>query len=176
MVHIWNEDYVKWIDNNISTKELTENQIVFLRNLNNKLVEIEGLLITEVIKLTEIGDSRLVDPNDWIDDYEIECRITFILNENDPDFKEDDDNILIELDGECYKHQDRDTSLLDDGDNYNEYKRLDHPISKEHHCYLFHTLDDHTGLGWSNILRIGLIWLDVNIIYQKFTEFSKVIF
>ncbi len=177
----WKIDYVEWI-NSISTSELSEDQIASLRKLNTKLVEIEKIIKTEVTKLTEIGDSRIEDSNDWVNDYEIVCCITFYLNENDHDYKEDPDlmeghdNTLIEF-SLCSKHQNWDFGIAD-GENHNEFHILsciseDHPLKNEHHCYLFHKLID-TSMNWSNMLRIGFIWLDVNIVYQKFIEISKV--
>ncbi len=47
------------------------------------------------------------------------------------------------------------------------------PVHKEnygYYCYLYHSLYDHTDLGWINMLRIGMIWVDIKVRYQKFFE------
>ena len=36
--------------------------------------------------------------------------------------------------------------------------------------YLYHSLYDHTDLGWINMLRIGMIWVDIKVQYQKFYQ------
>jgi hypothetical protein len=38
--------------------------------------------------------ARVTDPNDPMNDYEIEASIYYILQENDPDFDECEDNFL----------------------------------------------------------------------------------
>jgi hypothetical protein len=169
MSRISEEHYVNRIDEfAIVAEDLSEDEKAFLFNLNNKLIDVEVAIKNEVTKLIKIANSKVSDTKDWVDDYEIKCYITFILDENDPDYKEDDDNILHQLWEHC-PHQDWHWGL-GDNNNHNEFQHWDHPMKNEHHCWLYYSLYDQSDLGWSNILRIGSIWLDVNIEYQKVIE------
>lgn len=166
------EDYVKRLDRfSIGVDEISDSQKVFLDKLNKKLVEVEKHIKQEVKILIKSGESKVSDPNDWIEDYEIECFIYFILREDDPDYDEDDDNVLIQF-LECSKHGHWDWGI-GDGNNHNEFQYAKrHPMNKEYHCWLYHSLYDHTDLGWVNILRIGSIWVVISIDYQKIIEFN----
>ena len=31
----------------------------------------------------------------------------------------------------------------------------------EHHCWLYHSAYDHSGLGWRDLLRVGSVWVDL---------------
>ncbi len=163
------DEYVKYKDRDeIQASDLSKKQRQELMNINKKLIEIEKVISKEFIKLNTDADKRLNDKNDWVEDYEIEAIITFYLKEDDPDYKEDDDNILVELTeyGKGERHKEKDAWGLNDGNNHNDLFE-EHPMLDEHHCWLYHSLYDHTELGWSNMLRIGSIWLDIDIEYQK---------
>jgi hypothetical protein len=36
----------------------------------------------------------------------------------------------------------------------------------EFHCWLYHCLYYHTGLRWDDLLRIGHIWINMQVRYQ----------
>jgi len=157
----------------MKSDELSDAQRVFLKRMNKELFDIEKIIKQDTTNLIKTGYARLSDPDDWVKDYEIESVITFYMREDDPDYDDDDEdaNILAEL-KKWFKHglQDRDI-----GKNKNHNKFLhnkDHPMNKEHHCYLYHQLYYNTELRWSDILRIGNIWLDINIEYQKWIALS----
>jgi hypothetical protein len=58
-----------------------------------------------------------------------------------------------------------------DGKNHNEYQHWDHhPMKDEHHCWLYHSLYDHAPLEWINMLRIGSIKINIEVVYQKIIE------
>lgn len=152
----------------MKSDELSDAQREFLRRMNKELFDIEKIIKQDTTNLIKTGYARLSDPDDWVKDYEIESVITFYMREDDPDYDDDDEdaNILVKLE-EWFKHglQDRDI-----GKNKNHnifFHNDDHPMNKEHHCYLYHQLYYNTELRWSDILRIGNIWLDINIVYQK---------
>jgi len=45
-----------------------------------------------------------------------------------------------------------------------------HPMKGEFHCWLYHCLYDHMNLSWDDILRIGMIWVDIIVFYQHMTK------
>ena len=159
-------DYcAKRVDRDLyEVEDLSQDQRESLIKLNEALIKLEKQIQPELNRLHILGKQRVDNHSDWVEDFEVESHITFILNEADPEFDEDLDNILVQLrkSGEDLDY------LSNEQINYNEFQHWDHPMSNEYHCWLYHCLYDHTDLGWSNILRIGKIWLDVDIEFQAF--------
>lgn len=155
-------DYVSRIDPfSLSAEQLSADQRAFLKSLNDKLGEIEQGIKQEASHLIAAGNQKVADLFDWVEDFEVECFITFYLNENDPDFSDDRDNVLQQL-WEYVTHQDWRHGIAD-GNNHNVFKRLNlvHPMENEHHCWLYHCLYDHTDLGWANVadkIRMPCCW------------------
>ena len=162
--------YVVYKDSHsLKPEDLSEKQRSFLSNLNSRLIAIEKNIKREAQRLIKEGEERIAKPNAWMDDFDIECLITFILREDDPAHRKDDDNVLVEL-CECHREEDWEFGI-GDRYNHNEYKYWEHHSMKdEFHCWLYHCLYDHTKMGWVNILRIGSIWVDINIEYQKIID------
>jgi hypothetical protein len=77
--------------------EMTREQRLFLVNLNNRLSEIEQQLKKEALAIIATMNKKLEDDADWINDYEIECTVEFYLNENDPAYSDDEDNLQAEF-------------------------------------------------------------------------------
>lgn len=163
-------EYVRYEHRNrLKIEDLSPEQRQFLKNLNSKLAEIELGIKKECQVLNTELERKLNDPNDWLEDYEIECNVQFILKETDLDYDEDNDNILVEL-TDYMKHENWSWGM-GDGNNHNDMEGWENcPMSHEHHCSMYHALYDHTGLGWVNMLRIGNIWIDIEVVYQKFYE------
>lgn len=149
-------------------REMTREQRLFLVNLNNRLSEIEKQLKKEALEIIATMNKRLEDQTDWINDYEIECAVEFYLNENDPAYSEDDDNILAEFTEGINLLRYADHSLLASEDNWNDLSLpdLDNPDRNEHHCWFYHQLYDHTEITWEDMLRIGDIWVDIQLTLQ----------
>ena len=80
-----------------------------------------------------------------------------MLGEDDSEYDEEDDNILIEQD-ELLSHIARPGQDQCDPDHNWASPGEDFP--GEHHCWLYHDLYDHTGLDWRDLLRIDMIWVD----------------
>ena len=118
----------------------------------------------------ETGLKERLSHNDpFLSDYEIEVVLDYYLREDDPAYRDDDDNILAKR---CYslKGVASDGDLwFDDGENHNVFEGWDgHPMKDEHHCWLFHDLYDHSyrdssRLPWKDIMRIGTIWVDIQV-------------
>jgi len=144
-----------------------------LHTLQNKIIKEAKTVDAQLIK-------RVQDPEDLLDDYELELDISYWLKEDDKDFVEDEDNILA-----THNEYLKEISLENDkknwcwGDrNHNIFENSDHIMSDEHHCWLYHCLYDHLihpvgsadRLSFDDILRIGLIWFDLKVTYQYFDE------
>ena len=156
------ENYVPYLERDLKAEDLSVPQFKILAQLNSELAVIGRLIESEMTTLISAGEKRIGDPDDWVEDFEVDGRITFILRKEDPAFNEDDDNILVELAACPFVY-------LGDELNHNEFQNWDHAMKDEFHCWLYHCLYDHTDLDWINILRIGSIWIDVKIEYQKYT-------
>ena len=125
---------------------MTREQRLFLVNLNNRLSEIEKQLKKETFEIITSINKRLEDDADWINDYEIECTVEFYLNEDDPAYSDDEDNILAEFTESTSLLRYADHSLLASTENWNDCSipDLDNPDQNEHHGWFYHQLYDHT--------------------------------
>ncbi len=159
-------NYVAYSRNYISEEDLTDEQRQKLLQLNKILMQIEQNLKIEADKLTTVYNRKVEDSQEWIDDYEIDLEISFYLKETDPAFDDDRDNILVVL-YEDLKYQ-KYREKLKTGVNHNLFNnRKNHSMSAEFHCWFYHCLYDHTGLGWQNMLRIGHICIEINCRLQQ---------
>ena len=151
-------------------KALSPDQRHYVQQLNERLAAIEHHVQREATALNSQLQTRVQDPVDWLSDYEIELEVTVWLREDDPAYQEDDDNILAAL-RESLKPVFAPRVLLRDGTNYNAFQQMDgHPMQKEVHCYLYHRLYGHTDLWFDDMLRIGRIWVDIQVWYQHTCE------
>ena len=140
----------------------------YLQRAGHEVTVIERQVKREALALITALEARVHDPADWLSDYELELEVSFWLREDDPAFKEDDDNILVTL--KEYLTLLRTSAYecaLDDGMNHNPFQQRDgHPMQGECHCWLYHCLYDHTDLWFDDMLRIGHIWVNMPVIYQ----------
>jgi hypothetical protein len=154
--------------------EMTREQRLFLVNLNNRLSEIEQQIKKEALEIIDTMNERVEDDADWINDYEIECTVEFYLDENDPAYSDDEDNLQAEFTEGVRLLRYADHSLLASADNWNDcgIPDMDDPNKNEHHCWFYHQLYDHAKLSWENMLRIGDIWVDINLTLQHHLKLS----
>jgi len=150
----------------LPTENLSADQRRFLVDLNRKLVDVEQGINKEYQMIKDQLAKRVADTDDWIDDSEIDCYITFHMREDDPDYDVTGDNVLEEL--QESPPLERGLYGIADGNNHNEYEGWeDHPMRDEHHCWLYHCLYDHAHLSWINMLRIGSVKISMDVQYQK---------
>lgn len=146
----------------------TEAEIQQLLLLNRQLRGIDPFLRSVADDVRPRLESKLADPNDPLYDYEIEARIDFILHENDPEYDDNDDNILTTR-WDSLKHSWRDAEK--DSVDFAE-SILSEELRKEPHCWRFHDLYDHDydvdspRLSFRDCLRVGKVWVDVQIWQQ----------
>jgi hypothetical protein len=152
---------------------MTREQRLILIHLNNRLFEIEKQLRKEALEIINKMDLRVQDEADWINDYEIECSVEFYPKEDDPAYSEDDDDLLAEFSEGLSLLKPPNQSLLAGEENWNDQHipDIDHPDQDEHHCWFYHQLYDHTKIEWEDILRIGDIWININLILQHRMRF-----
>lgn len=140
-----------------------------LRRLNAYLAELENLIVHEAIAADQVLQARKNDPTDPMSDYEIEAVITYHIRQDDPAYRKDDDNILAEqteyVTGISLDAGGRIHTLLADGENHNDRPEP----NGETHCWLYHDLYDHRDLNWADMLRIGLVRLDIKVSQQYCT-------
>jgi hypothetical protein len=143
--------------------DLLDYQRDFLKSLNSKLMDIESILKHEIQRLVSEGKKRIQNRNDWVQDYEIDCFVTFVLKEDDPGYDGKSDNILVQL-WEGDKYEDWEWGIGDEK-NHNEFQNWEnHPMKDEFHYWLYRCL--YSKLNWIDIMRIGQVRIDVQTIYQ----------
>jgi len=154
--------------------DMSREQRLFLIDLNNRLFEIEKQLKKETLEIIERMNKRVEDANDWINDYEIDCTVDFYLRDDDPEYDDNDDNIIASFTEELGMLKYADQSLLASEENWNDFglEEIDNPGNKEHHHWFYHQLYDHTKIKWEDMLRIGDIWVDINITLQHHLKLS----
>ncbi|MFA6921419.1 MAG: hypothetical protein WC216_06210 [Gallionella sp.] len=144
---------------------LTESEKAWLQALNESLRQIESKYsVIMNAKCNEL-EARVTDSSDWLMDFNLICVITLYLREDDPDYKEDDDNILMEM-WEIPNSRDREQDWGFGATKVHHAEPSAH-FPGEHHCYLYHQLYDHCYLDWSDLFRIGSIWVDIKIDEQS---------
>lgn len=145
---------------------LTEYELTQLRIINERLKNLQVTLLDEAMALDKALRERLENPQDRLEDYEIELKIYFHLKDH-PNFTTDDDNILTRI-NEYLKGISQDAHHYPWRwcDNHNEYLGWERHPMKEYHCWWFHCLYDHNNLEVSDILSIGNISSDIKVYYQ----------
>jgi len=152
---------------------MTKEKLNKLKQINKRLTELQEKILYEAVAIDKELIKRVQNKEDPLDDYEIEYKIDFVLKEDDPKYKQDEDNFLasiigyvkgVSIDYPAYPYRAQ--------DNHNEFQNWDHEMKDEKHCWWYHELYDHKGLDFEDILRIGLIWSDIDVTYQYFRDRS----
>lgn len=154
----------------LSVTDMTPEQRVRLEKLNHQLIKIEKNIVSEALPQIKILQARVNDPDDWLQDYECDCKLRFSLRHDDASYDEEDsENVIVDLREYLKVLEDKEEHWgMADGNNHNEFEHWEtHPMHSEFHCWLFHCLYDHTHIGWANILRIGEVWIDIQFILQR---------
>lgn len=157
----------KFLEKELADKELrfqaTAENLAKLKRLNDQLAVIQNEANREAGRLKAALKTRLRQQEDFLTDYEIEIDMDFYLRDDDPEYRQDEDSILATLScGDYIGIEDQED--LDYGDGPMK------GILPTAHCCLFHSLYDHISpknLHWSDLLRIGSVWVDIKVSYQK---------
>jgi hypothetical protein len=151
--------------------EFTNDEIIRLIGFNQKLSELEMFLCDLGTKESSQLNERVSDPNDPLDDYEIEATLYFILGEDDPDFDEDEDNFLTQRQFSL-KRMDREFGLGDGIDHRATFRHFPGGLNEVRHCRLFYDLYENSrgleqpSLTLHDCLRVDSIWVDVAVHHQ----------
>ncbi|MFA5454905.1 MAG: hypothetical protein WC272_06265 [Sulfurimonas sp.] len=135
--------------------KLSDEQIAKIKSIAQRFLELENIIRQESQKIKSALDIRVLDQDDWVQDFEIEATMTCYISESDIDYDVDEDNILCVVPDYNIKNQ-RD---------WNE--QLDSRFVGNFHCGSFWWLYSAMQISWENILRIDSIYLDLNVVYQK---------
>lgn len=155
------------LSENVNSDSLTGVEIDRLLGLNDQLRRLEKFLCITAQDVAPRLDAKLADPQDPMFDYEIEAKIDYALREGDPEYDEDDDNYLTSRE-ESLKHP----SSIPCEINFAESGFSPTTLLAKPHCWMFHDLYDHSyrmthrKLGFRDCLRIGKIFIDVQIWQQ----------
>jgi len=139
--------------------------------LNDILTELEKTISKEVKRIVKrYAPKRKEGVGDrMIHDYEIDVKVSFYLDENDPEYTDDRDNIMAEF---CHPCIDKNGSRIDPTRDYNDLTpNYSNPLNFRPHCYTFHELYDHRvpKLTFRDLLRIGMICTEIIVLDQNFT-------
>ena len=149
--------------------ELDQEEKSRLGKLNEQLRLIGQRHHREAMRLGEVLDWRISDPLDWLQEYDVALKISFYLRDDDPEYDENDDNILWIME-ELLSRED---SLLDWGAT-RDINRLDRDWygfdKNEEHCYLYRALYSFWQLSWHDLLRIGSIFVDLVVTHYDHCE------
>lgn len=147
---------------------LTASEKAWLQALNESLRQIESQYSVLMNAKYKELKARVTDSSDWLMDFNLSCVITLYLREDDPEYKEDDDNILMEIE-EYFLHPWRPVPDRDWGFGATQVDHAQSPeyFPGEHHCYLYHQLYDHCNLDWSDLFRIGSMYVEIKIDEQS---------
>lgn len=142
--------------------ELGANERNCLMALNAQLKRLEEQYLSILNTKRQALQARVIDPADWMCFFTLEFALTLYLREDDPEYEEDDDNILMLIRESWFDHDqpDRDWGFGITNINYCHLKKCH---EGEHHCYLYHALAEHCNLDWRDLLRIGELWVDIKI-------------
>lgn len=155
----------------VEDKPLSQDEIFKLSVFNEMLRKLENEIAVEGKKHVEVLARRVADPLDPLDDFEINAVVCFYLREDDPAYRDDDDNILTKRSHyRVPKNTEEENTRLDSTDWNDRQGGWGIP----NHCWMFHDLYDHEygpgqqRISMHDILRIGLIWINIEIQAQMF--------
>lgn len=147
-------------------EKLSEEHLAWLVRFNCKLRDIEGNIYRETKAIRDKLTLRVKDPNDPLDDFEIDTSVVFELHQDDPEFNEEIDNNIIVI---------QYLELEDDYDEHKDHADVGRDLGVKNHSHLFYLLTgmQYLELSISDILRIGRVWVDIKPYYQYFYGVDK---
>lgn len=155
--------------------KLSEAEIAAAFALNKRLMELEEKIVRECAMLNSALEKRITEGDEFLHDWEMDIKVSFLLDEDNPMFDEDDlsTEIMAELKESIHFSEDGvvELTICGSSDNWCDMPP-DHPLAKERHCWLFHSLYDHTPVLKKHFIHIDDIWAEVKVRYQHFHSFA----
>ncbi len=154
-----------------SLTQFTQSELQTVLTLHNQLKEIEIFLVNEQRRLKEQIEPRV---HHGLSDYELEIKVTYFLREDDPSYSDETDTMVAEY-VSPFKHNPLSEEDFGVGSqtDHNDKAEWSRAFPDTNMCWLFHDLEDHHSLKWSDLLRIGEIWVEVIPILQVFYNVSE---
>lgn len=155
-------------------RPLSPDETSRLRHFNEKARELQREIVSEGRRQVEMLTKRVADPLDPLDDFEIRARVSFRLRSSDPDYRDDDDNILTIR---CYCIS-KNLAETPHFDLIEDWWVGDGHFGVENHSYILHDLCNYfhgpgkQQLSPRDILRIGCAWIDIEIEAQMLRDFA----
>lgn len=138
---------------------LNDGEKAWLRAFNESLRQLEDKFYSIMFATDKELKARVADPADWLNDFNLDYVISFYLRADDPEYEQDDDNILMQIHEILIEREGTDQDCV----NYAESSEF----TGEQHCYLYHQLYAHCYLDWRDLLRIGALYVDIKIEEQS---------
>ena len=146
-----------------SYTDLTGREREHLLALNRVLAEVERRFHPAAVEVTRRLQARKRDRTDSLSDFEVFLTIDLYPADGDPSWSEDPENLI----GSAVER-------LTDVKTLPEFGfgalSTDHAVPGlfpgERHCWLFRSACCHSGLGWGDLLRVGLVWADFATVEQ----------
>lgn len=140
-------------------QKLTDKKIKNIEKLNKKLVKIEKKIFDLVYIQNAITQKKLLGKEDDITDFELQVDIVMYSDEKEI-------ANWTEYFKSSFLH--KRIHQINDGKDHNVtsccWKNIE--LNAQHHCWLLHSLYDDQLVEWNDILKINLVWFDINIRYQ----------
>jgi hypothetical protein len=164
---------------------LSEDESRFLIDLNDRLHSLEHDINTECYRLYQDIHPRKERGEPFLDDYELMVEICFVLHENHPLSRDDDDNIIFEMHEYKTARPDNLEDLISkerekEKTDWNDARGAENPVIRNNplfntpHCWLFHNLQSHSKAPLKHLFGIGSIWVDIKVVHQKVMEINQV--
>ena len=136
-----------------------------IADLNHRLLEAERFA-REQYDACQTLYADLKENSDY--DVDFECELVCWLREDDPDWSEDNDNVIY-CNSSISIH---DKPPLDD--DWNTFRSWEHDPMGGRSCgYFMHELIDHGNLGTTDLLRIGDLSINFKRILMKEIRYPK---
>lgn len=180
---------MKAIDNAVKAYDadrlatLTDEEINAAIAMNERLTRLEEDVKNECLRIEDGLIARIERGDKFLTDYEIDIDIDFYMDDQDPEYYEDDVYHDTEIMTSLNKHvkrlpneiQKEDYWGIGDREDHNDRMKelnVTHPLWGIRHCYLFHELYDHSPMPLKHLARISDIFTDIKVYYQNSFSFT----
>ena len=127
-----------------------------LIELNERLRHLETVIRPKFLAMNEQLQREV--ENGEIHDFEIELQIDFYTADGEEPLSQYFHYIPAKKEHGLQ---------IGDGENHNTfYHWIEHEMSGEKHCWLYHSFYDHIRLSTEKMLQIDRVWWDINVSYQ----------